>query len=494
MGLAAALDASVRGYRTLLVERGDFASGASSRSTKLIHGGVRYLAQFQVDMVRGALRERRRLLANAPHLVEELALVVPAYRRWQRSWHGIGLKVYDALAWGRGLPPSRSLDRRECARRVSTLREEGLRGGTLFHDGQFDDARLAWALARTAANLGCVALNYAEAVGVVLARGRVKGVQVRDVEGGGQWEARAAVVINAAGPRVDAVRRLDEPQRTAGVVLSRGTHLVVSSAFLPGRCGVLIPATDDGRVLFALPWQGHVVVGTTDVPVERAPAGDPVPSDREIEYLAEHAGRYLARPIGSGDVLSAWAGLRALVGGRHGSPTSALSRDHGVSVSRRGLVTAVGGKWTTCRQVAQDVVDVAADVGGLSRTASATANLRLHGYSLRRDARAPWRAYGSEAEAVRDLERADPGLGRLMHPGLPYRLSQAAWAARREMAVRLEDVMARRTRALFLNARAAIAAAPAVAAVLGAELSWSAERTRGEIESFAALAQDYLRS
>ena len=491
-GIATALDAAARGYRTLLVERGDFTGGTSSRSTKLVHGGVRYLRQGQVQMVYGALRERRRLWRNAPHLVHGLALIVPAYRWWEQPWYGAGLKAYDALGGRRGLGGSRLLSRRQCLNRLSTLEERGLRGGVLFHDGQFDDTRLGWALVRTAANLNCVALNYAEVTGLVDARGAIKGVRVRDRIGGGEWVARGAVVVNATGPSADALREMDDPGPGPGVVLSRGAHIVVSSAFLPGAAALLVPSTDDGRVLFAIPWHGHVVIGTTDVPVAN-PSPEPLPSEAEVDYLLDHAGRYLSRPIGRADILSAWAGLRALVPAGRGDNTAALSRDHSVSVSRRGLVTVTGGKWTTCRKVAQDTVDKAADVGGLSPAPSVTAKLRLYGYSTRRDLLDPWRVYGAQAEAVRDLGEADARLERLMHPGLPYRLGQAAWAARHEMAVRVEDVLARRTRALFLNARAAVAAAPEVARVMAAELGRDDDWVEAEVRSFRGLAEGYVR-
>ena len=490
-GIATALDASARGYRTLLIERGDFTGGTSSRSTKLIHGGVRYVRQGRVQMVHGALRERQRLWRNAPHLVQALSLVVPAYRWWERPWYGAGLKAYDALAIGRGLGGSRLLSRGQCLKRVSTLEERGLRGGVLFHDGQFDDARLGWALVGTAANLGCVPLNYAEVTGLVGSWGSVRGVRVRDRIGGAEWVARGAVVVNATGPFADSLRAMDEPGRSPGVVLSRGAHIVVSSAFLPGSSALLVPSTDDGRVLFAIPWQGHVVIGTTDVPVAE-PSPEPVPAEAEVEYLIDHAGRYLTRPIGRADILSAWAGLRALVPVGGEDNTAALSRDHSTSVSRRGLVTVTGGKWTTCRKVGQDAVDIAADVGGLSPAPSVTAGLRLYGYSKRRDVLAPWRVYGAQADAVRELEAADERLGRLMHPGLPYRLSQAAWAARHEMAMRVEDVLARRTRALFLNTRAAVAAVPAVARVMAAELGRDGAWIDVEVRSFRALAERYV--
>lgn len=490
-GIATALDASARGYRTLLVERGDFTGGTSSRSTKLIHGGVRYLRQGRVQMVHRALRERQRLWRNAPHLVRSLSLIVPAYRWWEQPWYGGGLKAYDALAGGRGMGASRLLSRRQCLKRISTLEDRGLRGGVLFHDGQFDDARLGWALVRTAANLGCVPLNYAEVTGLVNVGDAIRGVRVRDRIGSAEWVARGSVVVNAAGPFADTLRAMDEPGPGPWVVLSRGAHIVVSSAFLPGAAALLIPSTDDGRVLFAIPWHGHVVIGTTDVPVAN-PSAEPLPGDEEVDYLLDHAARYLARPLGRADILSAWAGLRALVPEGSGDNTAALSRDHRVSVSRRGMVTVAGGKWTTCRRVGQDTVDMAADAGGLSPAPSVTANLRLYGYTARRDLLEPWRVYGAQAEAVRELADDNPRLDVLMHPGLPYRLGQAVWAARHEMAVRVEDVLARRTRALFLNAKAAMAAAPGVARVMAAELGRGDAWVEAEVRSFRGVAEGYV--
>ena len=490
-GLATALDASARGYRTLLVERGDFTSGTSSRSTKLIHGGVRYLRQGQVGLVYRALRERRLLRANAPHLVHSLPLLVPAYHWWERPWYGLGLKLYDTLALGRNLGSSRLVSRRESLNQLPTLRRRDLRGGVLFHDGQFDDARLGWTIIRTAATLGCVALNYAEAVGLVESHGRVKGVEVRDLLGGKEWVAPGAVVVNAAGPYADSLRRMDEPRLAPSVVLSRGVHIVVSNAFLPGHVALLVPSTDDGRVLFAIPWHGHVLIGTTDIPVDE-PSPEPIPSAAEVDYLIDHAGCYLTRRIKRADILSAWAGLRGLSASGPGQKTAALSRSHSVSVSRRGLVTVTGGKWTTCREVAQDVVGKAADVGGLSRAPSVTARLRLHGYSTRRNILEPWGVYGTDAEAIRQLEAGDERLKRLMHPSLPYRLSQAAWAVESEMAVQLDDVLARRTRALFLNARAAVAAAPAVARIMAHELGHGDDWIEEQVRSFNALARGYL--
>ena len=489
-GLGAAADAAARGYRTLLVERGDFTSGTSSRSTKLIHGGVRYLRQGHVSLVLGALKERGRLRKNAPHLVSELPLVLPAYRLWERPYYGVGLKAYDVLAGPRNLRRSRILSRRSALEMISTLEGRGLRGGVLFHDGQFDDARLGWTLVRTLLNLGGVAVNHVEAVGLVESRGVVRGVRLRDRLGGAEWSVRGSVVVNATGPFADGLRVLDEPDVNPMVVVSQGVHIVVSSRFLPGRTALLVPSTDDGRVLFAIPWHDHVLIGTTDVGLP-APTVEPRPTAEEVDYLIDHAARYLDPAPAREDVLSAWAGLRALVRAGTGERTAALSRDHAVTVSRRGLITVVGGKWTTYRKMGQDTIDRAAEVGGLSRRASPTATMRLHGFLPREDAHEPWRVYGADADHLRALEAADPDLAEVLHPSLPYRASQVAWAVRAEMAVRVEDVLARRTRALFLNAASALEAAPAVARLMAAELGLGRDWEEAELRDFERLAGGY---
>ncbi|MDH3224741.1 MAG: glycerol-3-phosphate dehydrogenase/oxidase, partial [Gemmatimonadota bacterium] len=325
-GLGTAVEAAARGYRTLLLEREDFTSGTSSRSTKLVHGGVRYLRQGHVSLVMGALRERGRLRRNAPHLVTDLPLVIPSYALWEKAYYGLGLKAYDLLAGRRNLGRSRVLGRVATLNRISTLRGEGLRGGVAFHDGQFDDARLGWTLARTLFNLGGVALNHAEAVGFIQLRGAIRGVRIRDGISGAEWAASASVVVNAAGPWADEIRGMDEPDAGPGVVISQGAHIVVSSAFLPGNTAILVPSTDDGRVLFAIPWHDHVLIGTTDVALP-APTRCPRASDDEIDYLIDHAARYLSRAPSRSDILSTWAGLRALVRSGSKGSTSEISRD-----------------------------------------------------------------------------------------------------------------------------------------------------------------------
>jgi glycerol-3-phosphate dehydrogenase len=391
-GLGAAVEAAARGYRTALLEGYDFAKGTSSRSTKLAHGGVRYLRQGDISLVIEALRERGLLLRNAPHLVHNLRFVVPSYEWWEGPFYGAGLKVYDLLAGRLGLGPSRLLSRDETLALLPTVEPAGLRGGVVYHDAQFDDARLAITLARTLDDLGGVPVNGVRVVGLLKSaghRGLVAGVAARDDESGGLFEIPARVVVNATGVFADQVRRLDEPDAEPLLAPSQGVHLVLDRRFLPGDSAVLVPHTDDGRVLFAVPWLGRVVVGTTDTPVAAVDL-EPRPLPQEVEFLLAHAGRYLTGHPRPQDVLACFAGLRPLVagagaGGGDGSAarlvrdTAALRRDHTLLVSASGLVTITGGKWTTYRRMGEDAIDAAAAVAGLPDRPSVTATLRLHG-------------------------------------------------------------------------------------------------------------------
>jgi len=476
-GLGVALDAAVRGFDTVLLEAEDFAKGTSSRSTKLVHGGVRYLAQGKLALVREALHERAALLRCAPHLVSPLAFVMPAYRRWEPWYYGLGLAVYDRLAGRDALGRTERLDRARTLRELPGAAAEGLRGGVLYWDAQFDDARLALAIARTAAEQGALVLNHVEVTGLLHEAGRVAGALARDRETGREHRVRARAVINATGVWVDALRARDGEAlgRTAEpmVAPSQGVHLVVDRAFLPGDRALLVPSTADGRVLFAVPWLGHTILGTTDTP-RRDLALEPEPFAEEVVFILREAGRYLARAPRSEDVTSAWVGLRPLVrpSGDAGGDTKRLSREHAVAVSASGLVTVTGGKWTTYRAMAEDVLEQSAAAGLIEhRTAGATATLRLAGapdgpatHATHAIAAPPGlHLYGTDADAVLAL----PGAGRTLAPGLTE--AMVRFAARHEWARTVEDVLARRSRLLFLDARAAAAAAPAVAAVLQAE-------------------------
>lgn len=489
-GLGVAVEAASRGYDTLLLEQADFAQGTSSRSTKLIHGGVRYLRQGDISLVLEALHERGLLIRNAPHLVHHQSFVVPLYDWWEGPFYGIGLKVYDMLAGRLGLGPSERLDRDGTLARLPTIEPEGLRGGVIYYDGQFDDARLAVTLARTAAGLGGIVLNHVRVTGLLKEGGVVRGVRAVDALRGGEIEVRAAVVVNATGVWTDEVRRLDDPGAETLVTASQGVHLVLDRSFQPGESAIMVPETDDGRVLFAVPWHGRVVVGTTDTPVREA-ALEPRPMEAEVEFLLSHAVRYLTKDPGPADVLSCFAGLRPLVGAG-GSDTAELSRDHTVLVAPSGLVTITGGKWTTYRRMAEDAVNQAARAGGLEARESRTSELRLHGYSEELDPSDPQSVYGSEIPELRALIAERPELGELLHPALPYKAVEVVWAARVEMARRVEDVLARRTRSLLLDARASAEAAPAVARLMAEELGRDAAWVDAESRAYRELAAGYL--
>ncbi|MBS1159602.1 MAG: Fumarate reductase/succinate dehydrogenase flavoprotein, N-terminal:FAD dependent oxidoreductase [Proteobacteria bacterium] len=477
-GLGAAVDAAARGYRTLLVEARDFASGTSSCSTKLIHGGVRYLRQGDFALVRNALRERAYLLQNAAHLVHPLAFVIPARRQVDRLLYAAGLKLYDLLAGHHNLAAAHSLDRRQVIAALPGLRRAGLCGGIRYWDGQFDDARLAIALMRTASEFGACCLNYLPAIGLLKTGGRLASAVLRDAESGEEFEVAARVVINASGVYADRVRHLDDPAAAPLLTPSQGIHLVLDADFLPGEQALLIPETEDGRVMFAIPWQGKVLLGTTDTPRPTLTEfDDPQPLTSEIDFLLRTAAGVLQRAPGRADIRSAFAGLRPLIhpaSADHRS-TAAMSREHAVLVSASGLVTVAGGKWTSYRLMAEQVVDRASQVGGLPAEPCPTRTLKLHG-----SPDAPSNdAYGTDAPLLAAL----PGHDRRLHPALPYSEAMVRFAVRYEAARRIEDVLARRTRALFLDATAATAVIGRVGELLVEELNWPADRLTALIAS-----------
>jgi glycerol-3-phosphate dehydrogenase len=493
-GVGVALDAAARGYDVLLLEQSDFGKGTSSRSTKLVHGGVRYLEQGNVSLVMEALKERGLLRRNAPHLVGDLAFVVPSYEWWEAPFYGVGLKVYNLLAGRYGFGASEILSREETLERLPTIRTEGLRGGVVYYDGQFDDARLLINLAATASELGATLLNYAPVTGLSRdADGFVSGVEAHDLEGGGSLSAGARVVINAAGPFCDAVRRLAEPDVSPMIAPSQGIHLVFDGSLLPGGSAIMVPHTTDGRVMFAIPWHGRTLVGTTDTPIEEAVL-EPRPREEEIEFVLETAQRYLRGPVSRADVKSVFVGIRPLVRSGDSRNTAALSRDHTIHIDASGLLTVTGGKWTTYRNMAEDCVDHAATLARLPDRPCTTRGLNVHGHHEDAQRFGALAAYGSDAPLIEELARSEPQLAGPLHPALPYSGAEVVWAARHEMARTVEDVLARRTRALFLDARASAEMAPTVARLLAAELAWTPEGAAGEVESFRRLAEGYLPS
>jgi len=488
-GLGAAVEAASRGYRTALVERADFAKGTSSRSTKLVHGGVRYLEQMNITLVLDALQERGHMLENAPHIVHNLSFVVPIFDYFGLPYYGFGLKVYELLSGKLSFGASKMLSPEKTLAMLPGVAESGLRGGVLYQDGQFDDARYAISLLRTFEELGGVAANYVEATELIEHNGKLVGIRARDREGDAECELRAKAVINATGVFTEGILAM-EGDRESLLSVSQGSHFVLPHDFLPSTNAMMIPKTSDGRVLFAIPWHGATVVGTTDEAVD-GPSVEPRAMEVERRFLREHIEKYLGRRPKSEEILSVWSGLRPLVR-KGGGATSKLSRDHTILVRPSGLVTITGGKWTTYRRMGQDVVNRAAEVAGLKKEPSRTRALRLHGWTKDVAAVESERVYGSDLALIEKLSDEDPSLTTLLHPRLPYRLREVVWAARHEMARTVEDVLARRLRALFLDARAAIEAAPAVANVLARELGRDEAWKARDLEDFYNVARGYV--
>lgn len=491
-GVGVALDAASRGYSVCLLEQSDFGKGTSSRSTKLVHGGVRYLQQGNVSLVMEALKERGILRQNAPHLVHDLAFVVPNYVWWEAPFYGIGMKVYDLLAGRFGFGKSRLLSREEVLERIPTLEQDGLRGGVLYYDGQFDDSRLLIDLAQTADEQGAVLVNYARVVDLKHDdEGFVNGLAFCDLESGRQQTIAARCVINATGAFSDALRRIDDPAATPMIAPSQGIHLVLDRSFLPGDSAIMVPRTGDGRVMFAIPWHDRALLGTTDTPIDN-PVLEPIAQEHEIDFILETASQYLARRPTRSDVLSVFAGIRPLVKSPEVASTAALSRDHTIHVAASGLLTIAGGKWTTYRRMAEDCVDHAATLAKLDERPCVTRGLKIHGHQADSAKWEDLSYYGSDAAAIRGLIEADPQLGRPLHETLPICAAQVVWAARQEMARTVDDVLARRTRALLLNASAAIEMAGEVAEILARELGRDQAWQHAQIAEFTAIARHYL--
>src|SRR5579863_6320442 len=474
-GLGVAVDAASRGFSTLLLEEYDFAKGTSSRATKLIHGGVRYLQQGNIKLVTEALHERGILCRNAPHLVKNQSFIVPNYKWWEGPYYGVGLKVYDWMAGELGLGKSRWLSREEVLELAPTLDADGLRGGVLYHDGQFDDARLAISLAQTAAAQGAVLINYCRVEKLIKTNGRITGVQAADQLSGQSYGVSARAVINATGVFTDSILRLDDPNAEPVIAPSQGVHLILDKSFLPGQSAILVPHTDDGRVLFAVPWHDKIIIGMTDTPVSQ-PTIEPRALPAEIDFILEQIGRYLQKVPTRKDILSIFAGLRPLVKG-NSKKTAELARDHVILVAGSGLITITGGKWTTYRRMAEDTVNKAIQRLDLPEKNCITETLPI---------------YDGEVGGIGALTASNPEWEKPLHPRLPYIQADIVWAAREELCMTVEDALSRRTRSLLLDAVAAMECAPLAASLLAAELgrdeTWQAQQTH----LFRELARNYL--
>ena len=491
-GLGAAVDATTRGYSTLLLEQADFAKGTSSRSTKLVHGGVRYLAQGDVSLVLEALHERGLLRQNAPHLVKNLAFIIPNYEWWSGPFYAIGMKVYDMMAGKLGLGPSEMISKEETIEAIPNIRTDGLRGGVIYYDGQFDDSRLAINLAQTFSKNNGTLVNYFKVTGLLKSDELISGITGTDFESGKVHHIRARSVVNATGVFADEISKMDDPNHPRSIRPSQGVHLVLPQDFLKGDSAIMIPKTDDDRVLFAVPWHNRVIVGTTDTPREQ-PELEPQPLETEIDFILSTAGRYLTRAPSRADVLSVFAGLRPLAyDGNDSEETKEVSRNHQVQVSLSGLITVRGGKWTTYRKMGEDIVDKAILVGGLEERPCITKNMPVHGYSKNMHSKDHLEIYGSDRMAILQMMEENPELRNTLHPNLEYTEAEVLWAVREEMARTVEDVLARRTRALFLDARASIEMAPKIAQIMAWELNRDGNWIKQQVEDYHKLAANYL--
>lgn len=492
-GLGVALDAVSRGYRTLLVEQADFAKGTSSRSTKLVHGGVRYLAQGDIKLVREACIERGLLQKNAPHLVKNQTFIIPVYNFWDRIKYTIGLKVYDWIAGRLSLGRSVFISKEDTLSALPGIKSEGLQGGVLYHDGQFDDSRLAVNLAQSIAENGGFVLNYVQVSGLLKdANGKIDGAVVKDMESGHSYNVKAKAVVNATGVFVDGILKMDDPHAAQTVVASQGIHVVVDKKFYPSGHALMIPETSDGRVLFAVPWHNEVVIGTTDTPVGE-PSLEPKALEKEIDFVLKTASGYLVQPPTRKDVLSVFAGLRPLAAPEKDSPkTKEISRSHKIIVSPSNLFTIIGGKWTTFRKMGEDMVNTIEKRLGWPHKETRTEAQKIHGFAENLNWEDPLYYYGSDMPLLK--KKMNGTANNWLSESLKIHETQVRWAVQNEMARTVEDVLARRTRALLLDAKESVRISRRVAEIIADELGKNNDWIEQQIVDYERLSKQYLLS
>ncbi|WP_145854689.1 glycerol-3-phosphate dehydrogenase/oxidase [Pedobacter suwonensis] len=491
-GLGTALDAASRGFKTLLVEQADFAKGTSSRSTKLVHGGVRYLAQGDISLVKHALKERGLLQQNAPHLVDKEQFLIPCYDWFSVIKYLTGLTLYDWLAGKYSFGKSKFLSERETLNMMPGIKARGLKGSIRYYDGKFDDARLAINIAQTAIEKGASLLSYTKVTALLKSGDAVTGIATEDTITGSTAQYKGKVVINATGVFVDDILQMNNPATKKMVRPSQGVHVVLSKTFLNSESALMIPKTTDGRVLFAVPWHEHLLVGTTDTPLNEHSL-EPRALKEEVDFIISTAAGYFNRKPMAKDILSVFSGLRPLAAPTSGDPNSTkeISRDHKLIVSAKGLITITGGKWTTYRLMAEETVNLAIAHAGLKHKACVTQNLNIHG-STASSASGHLAIYGSDRSKIETLIKQNPGLEKPLHPSFPFIEAEVVWSARNEMAETVEDILSRRLRVLFIDAQAAKDMAPRVAALLCKELAADENWKTEQIKTFNKLADGYL--
>jgi len=494
-GLGIAVDAASRGYNTVLLEQSDFAKATSCRSTKLVHGGVRYLQKGDIGLVSEALHERGYLRKNAPHLVRNQRFVIGNYLWWERPFYSIGLTLYDILSGTMGMGHSHPMSRKEVIRRIPQIQQKNLKGGVSYHDGQFDDSRLAVNLMQTAIENGAVAVNYTRVSALIKnTEGKVSGVVAEDKLDGGSFQLKGRCIINATGIFVDDIIKMDNPGEKPFVRPSQGVHLVVDESFLGGDDAIMVPRTSDGRVMFGVPWHNRVILGTTDIPV-REFVLEPRAREEEIDFILETAGRYLSKKPQRKDVLCVFAGLRPLAAPKNNTgeaKTKEISRSHKLIVSKAGLVTITGGKWTTYRRMAEDTLNLAIRTKGLAFRKCHTRNLKIHGYSENSNGNNWSSVYGSDQDGILKLCQENPSLSEKLHPGFDFTAGEVVWSVRMEMARTVDDVLARRVRALYLDAKASLLMAPRVASIMARELGRDKAWEEAQVREYTEMADSYI--
>lgn len=494
-GLGTALDAASRGYKTILVEAVDFAKGTSSRSTKLVHGGVRYLEQGDVSLVREALKERGLLAENAGHLVKNQSFVIPNYNWWGGYFYTVGLTIYDMLAGRLSLGKSKYISKKKTIELLPTVEQKGLVSGVVYQDGQFDDSRLAINIAQTAVEKGACLLNYTKVVNLLKDNNnQVTGVQIKDQETGELHDLKGKAIINATGVFTNAIMKLNDTVYKKYIVPSQGIHLVFDKSFLPSDHALMIPKTSDGRVLFAVPWHDKIVVGTTDTLI-KSHSLEPIALEKEIEFVLETAQRFLAKKPTRADVLSVFAGLRPLAAPeKEGKSTKEVSRSHKIFVSDTGLITITGGKWTTYRKIAEDIIDKAISEKKLPKKECKTEHISIHGNqpTTTIDRENHLYIYGTDIPKILALQNESPAMSEKLHPDYDYTIAEVVWAVRYEMARTIDDVLSRRVRLLFLDARAAVSVSEKVARIIAKELGHDEAWIQDQVTQFKALANGFL--
>jgi len=490
-GLGIALDGISRGYSVLLIEQSDFAKATSSRSTKLVHGGVRYLAQGDLFLVREASIERGLLCRNAPHLVKNQTFIIPVYTLWDRLKYTVGLKLYDWIAGRLSLGSSFFISRHKTLQKLPTIKPEGLLGGVLYHDGQFDDSRLAINLVQTIFDLGGYAINYVKVKGLLKDDQQyITGVMVQDMESLKLFTCKAKTVVNATGIFVDDILQMDIPTGHKSICVSQGVHLVLNKEFYPSEEALMIPATSDGRVLFAVPWHNKVVVGTTDTPVNQASL-EPQALEKEIDFILENTARYFVRQPERSDVLSVFAGLRPLAAPKEGTQkTKEISRSHKIMVSPSRLFTILGGKWTTFRKMGEDMIDRIEKYMNWPHRKSASPNMHIHGYAKDVNREDPFYFYGSDGISVKEMMNGNAN--EWISHSLKIHEAQVLWAVKEEMARTVEDVLARRTRTLLLDANESIRIAPEVAEIMAGALGKNKTWIDEQVKDYTEVARNYI--